>query len=123
MIGQLIDARSARGGGNILAVEDVPRDETDKYGIVSSEPIDSRTSRVSHIVEKPKPDQAPSTLAVVGRYVLEPKMFEHLRSIPRGAGGEIQLTDAIAAHVVRPKRRSRIATKGGDSTAGRRRGS
>lgn len=95
-IGQLVDARSARGGGNILAVEDVPSVETEKYGIVSSEPIDSRTSRVSHIVEKPKPDQAPSTLAVVGRYVLEPKIFEHLRSIPRGAGGEIQLTDAIA---------------------------
>jgi UTP--glucose-1-phosphate uridylyltransferase len=95
-IGQLVDARSARGGGNILAVEDVPGVETEKYGIVSSEPIDSRTSRVSHIVEKPKPDQAPSTLAVVGRYVLEPKIFEHLRSIPRGAGGEIQLTDAIA---------------------------
>jgi UTP--glucose-1-phosphate uridylyltransferase len=95
-IGQLVDARSARGGGNILAVEDVPSAETEKYGIVSSEPIDSRTSRVSHIVEKPKPDQAPSTLAVVGRYVLEPKIFEHLRSIPRGAGGEIQLTDAIA---------------------------
>ena len=94
-IGQLVDARSARGGGNILAVEDVPSAETEKYGIVSSEPIDSRTSRVSHIVEKPKPDQAPSTLAVVGRYVLEPKIFEHLRSIPRGAGGEIQLTDAI----------------------------
>jgi UTP--glucose-1-phosphate uridylyltransferase len=96
-IGQLVDARSARGGGNILAVEDVPSVETEKYGIVSSEPIDSRTSRVSHIVEKPKPDQAPSTLAVVGRYVLEPKIFEHLRSIPRGAGGEIQLTDAIAS--------------------------
>jgi UTP--glucose-1-phosphate uridylyltransferase len=95
-IGQLVDARSARGGGNILAVEDVPSAETEKYGIVSSEPIDSRTSRVSHIVEKPKPDQAPSTLAVVGRYVLEPEIFEHLRSIPRGAGGEIQLTDAIA---------------------------
>ena len=95
-IGQLVDARRARGGGNILAVEDVPSVETEKYGIVSSEPIDSRTSRVSHIVEKPKPDQAPSTLAVVGRYVLEPKIFEHLRSIPRGAGGEIQLTDAIA---------------------------
>ena len=95
-IGQLVDARSARGGGNVLAFEDVPSVETEKYGIVSSDPIDSRTSRVSHIVEKPKPDQAPSTLAVVGRYVLEPKIFEHLRSIQRGAGGEIQLTDAIA---------------------------
>ena len=96
VIGQLADARAARGGGNVVAVEDVPRGETDRYGIVSSEPIDGRTSRMSHIVEKPAPDKAPSTLAVVGRYVLEPEIFEHLRSIPRGAGGEIQLTDAIA---------------------------
>ena len=95
-IGQLADARAARGGGNVVAVEDVPRTDTDKYGIVSSEPIDGRTSRMSHIVEKPAPDKAPSTLAVVGRYVLEPEIFEHLRSIPRGAGGEVQLTDAIA---------------------------
>ena len=96
VIGQLADARAARGGGNVVAVEDVPRTETNRYGIVSSEPIDGRTSRMSHIVEKPAPDQAPSTLAVVGRYLLEPEIFEHLRSIPRGAGGEIQLTDAIA---------------------------
>ncbi len=99
VIGQLVEARKARGGGNVLAVEDVPREDTDKYGIVSSEPIDSRTSRMSHIVEKPAPDQAPSTLAVVGRYVLEPEIFDHLRSIPRGAGGEVQLTDAIARMV------------------------
>ena len=99
VIGQLVDARKARGGGNVVAVEDVPRADTEKYGIVSSEPIDSRTSRVSHIVEKPAPDQAPSTLAVVGRYVLEPEIFEHLRSIPRGSGGEVQLTDAIAGMV------------------------
>ncbi len=96
VIGQLTDARTARGGGNVVAVEDVPRADTDRYGIVSSEPIDGRTSRMSHIVEKPAPDKAPSTLAVVGRYVLEPEIFEHLRSIPRGAGGEVQLTDAIA---------------------------
>jgi UTP--glucose-1-phosphate uridylyltransferase len=96
VVGQLADARAARGGGNVVAVEDVPRAETNRYGIVSSEPIDGRTSRMSHIVEKPAPDEAPSTLAVVGRYVLEPEIFEHLRSIPRGAGGEIQLTDAIA---------------------------
>jgi len=96
VIGQLADARAARGGGNVVAVEDVPRAETNRYGIVSSEPIDGRTSKMSHIVEKPAPDKAPSTLAVVGRYVLEPEIFEHLRTIPRGAGGEIQLTDAIA---------------------------
>jgi UTP--glucose-1-phosphate uridylyltransferase len=96
VIGQLCDARAARGGGSVLAVEDVPREETGKYGIVSSTPLDARTSRVSHIVEKPEPEQAPSTLAVLGRYVLESEVFAHLRTIPRGAGGEIQLTDAIA---------------------------
>jgi UTP--glucose-1-phosphate uridylyltransferase len=98
-IGQLCDARAALGGGSILAVEDVPRAETAKYGIVSCTPLDDRTSRMSHIVEKPAPEQAPSTLAVLGRYVLEPEVFAHLRTIPRGAGGEIQLTDAIARMV------------------------
>jgi UTP--glucose-1-phosphate uridylyltransferase len=96
VIAQLCDARAALGGGSVLAVEDVPRAETKKYGIVSSAPLDERTSRMSHIVEKPTPEQAPSTLAVLGRYVLEPEIFAHLRTIPRGAGGEVQLTDAIA---------------------------
>jgi len=95
VVGQLVDARIARGGGSVLAVEDVPRAETERYGIVSSVPLDSRTSRISHIIEKPPAAQAPSTLAVLGRYVLEPEVFEHLRAIPRGAGGEVQLTDAI----------------------------
>lgn len=99
VIGQLVDARTALGGGSVLAVEDVPRADTRKYGIVSSTPLDERTSRMSHIVEKPAPEQAPSTLAVLGRYVLEPSVFAHLRTIPRGAGGEIQLTDAIARGV------------------------
>jgi UTP--glucose-1-phosphate uridylyltransferase len=99
VIGQLADARARLGGGSVLAVEDVPRADTRKYGIVSSTPLDARTSRMSHIVEKPAPEQAPSTLAVLGRYVLEPEVFEHLRQIPRGAGGEIQLTDAIARGV------------------------
>lgn len=96
VIGQLVDARAARGGGNVLAVEDVPLADTEKYGIVSSVPVDGRTSRISHIVEKPSPEQAPSTLAVVGRYVLEPEVFTQLRQIQRGAGDELQLTDAIA---------------------------
>ncbi len=98
-IGQLVEARSARGGGNVLAVEDVPPADTQRYGIVSSVPVEGRLSRIAHIVEKPAPDQAPSTLAVTGRYVLEPEIFEHLRLIPRGAGGEVQLTDAIARMV------------------------
>jgi UTP--glucose-1-phosphate uridylyltransferase len=96
VIAQLCDARAALGGGSLLAVEDVPRADTNKYGIVSCTPLDERTSRMSHIVEKPAPEQAPSTLAVLGRYVLEPEIFAHLRTIPRGAGGEVQLTDAIA---------------------------
>jgi UTP--glucose-1-phosphate uridylyltransferase len=98
-LGQLVDARTARGGGNVIAVEDVPRANTGSYGIVSAERIDERTSRVTHIVEKPEPAEAPSTLAVLGRYVLEPEIFDHLRTIPRGSGGEIQLTDAIAQMV------------------------
>jgi len=96
VVRQLVDARAAQGGGSVVAVEDVPRAETGRYGIVSSTALDDRTSRLSHIVEKPAPAQAPSTLAVLGRYVLEPEVFRHLREIPRGAGGEIQLTDAIA---------------------------
>jgi len=96
VVGQLAAARTALGGGSVLAVEDVPQADTGKYGIVSSQPLDDRTSRMSAIVEKPAPDKAPSTLAVLGRYVLEPEVFAKLRTIPRGAGGEIQLTDAIA---------------------------
>jgi len=82
---------------SILAVEVVPRRETEKYGIVEVEADRSTTSRVRSIVEKPKPAVAPSTLAVVGRYVLTPAIFEHLERIGRGSGGEIQLTDGIAA--------------------------
>ena len=82
---------------SILGVEVVPRKETEKYGIVEVEADRSVTSRVRSIVEKPKPEDAPSTLAVVGRYVLTPSLFEHLERIGRGSGGEIQLTDGIAA--------------------------
>jgi len=82
--------------GSILGVEEVPRSDTDKYGIVEVEPGRGQVSRISSIVEKPKPAAAPSNLAVVGRYVLTPAIFEDLRHIKRGAGGEIQLTDGIA---------------------------
>jgi UTP--glucose-1-phosphate uridylyltransferase len=98
-IGQLAAERTARGGGNLLAVVDVPREQTDRYGIVRVEKGLSRSARVTHIIEKPAPADAPSTLAVLGRYLLEPDIFEHLRRIPRGSGGEIQLTDAIAQMV------------------------
>jgi UTP--glucose-1-phosphate uridylyltransferase len=86
----------AERGGSVLGVETVPREETDKYGIVATEDREGRVSRVRQIVEKPRPQNAPSTLAVVGRYLLSPKIFDKLERTGRGAGGEIQLTDAIA---------------------------
>jgi len=90
-------AESQRLGSSIIAVEDVPRAQTDRYGIVSVGPADLRSARIDAMVEKPAPDIAPSTLAVVGRYILHPRVFRFLHAMPAGAGGEIQLTDAIAA--------------------------
>nr|WP_198985030.1 UTP--glucose-1-phosphate uridylyltransferase GalU [Herbaspirillum sp. ASV7] len=82
---------------SLLAVQDVPRPETRQYGIVSGSAYSDRLELMSGIVEKPAPEDAPSTLAVVGRYVLTPAIFERLENIGTGAGGEIQLTDAISA--------------------------
>ena len=82
--------------GSVLGVEEVPRRDTDKYGIVEVEAARAPVSRIRSIIEKPKPASAPSTLAVVGRYVLTPDIFDELRQVGRGAGGEIQLTDGIA---------------------------
>jgi UTP--glucose-1-phosphate uridylyltransferase len=82
-------------GCSILGVEQVPQEETDKYGIVDPAESEGRITLVRDIVEKPAPVEARSNLAVVGRYILTPAVFEHLARIPRGAGGEIQLTDAI----------------------------
>ena len=84
---------------SVLGVQDVPRDQTKQYGIVSSVNLEPGVERVHGIVEKPEPDAAPSTLAVVGRYVLTPRIFHHLSQINPGAGGEIQLTDGIASLV------------------------
>ena len=93
---QMADVYAAKRA-SVLGVEQVPRKDTDRYGIVEIEADRSHTGRIRSIVEKPKPDVAPSTLAVVGRYVLTPSIFEHLERIGRGAGGEIQLTDGIAS--------------------------
>jgi UTP--glucose-1-phosphate uridylyltransferase len=82
---------------SILGVERIDKDETESYGIVKATPVDGHMSKVMQIVEKPKPEVAPSNLAVVGRYILSPKIFDKLETTGRGAGGEIQLTDAIAA--------------------------
>ncbi|MEI2783223.1 MAG: UTP--glucose-1-phosphate uridylyltransferase GalU [Candidatus Competibacter sp.] len=82
---------------SILGVERVPKSETNKYGIVHPLPFATRLSNVDGIVEKPKPENAPSDLAVVGRYILTSRIFDLLENTPRGAGNEIQLTDGIAA--------------------------
>jgi len=82
--------------GSIVAVQTVPQSQTDKYGIVKVSTRNGDLHRVEQIVEKPKPDKAPSNLAVVGRYLLTPRVFTHLERIGEGAGGEIQLTDGIA---------------------------
>jgi len=86
-----------REGHSILAVQDVPRADTKQYGIVSATPYQPQLELVNAIVEKPQPDVAPSTLAVVGRYVLSNRIFDYLETLGKGAGGEIQLTDGIAA--------------------------
>lgn len=82
----------ARHGGSVIAVETVPHEDTSSYGIVAV----NDESRIAQIVEKPKPEDAPSNSAVVGRYLLAPEIFDKLETTGRGAGGEIQLTDAIA---------------------------
>jgi UTP--glucose-1-phosphate uridylyltransferase len=96
VLAQMIDAYAAEGS-SILGVQDVPRSETRQYGIVSAQPYRTNLEKVNAIVEKPAPEQASSTLAVVGRYILSGAIFDHLASIEKGAGGEIQLTDGIAS--------------------------
>ncbi len=84
-------------GGSLIGVQQVARSETGRYGIVATDGAGGKVACISRIVEKPKPAEAPSDLAVVGRYLLSGSVFGHLRRIGRGAGGEIQLTDGIAA--------------------------
>lgn len=88
---------------SVLGVEDVPRSQTGHYGIVSSSNLEQNVEQVHAIVEKPSPADAPSTLAVVGRYVLTPRIFHHLAKLQAGAGGEIQLTDGISALIKEEK--------------------
>ena len=90
-------ATFTREQSSLLGVQDVPRAHTKQYGIVSTDPFAERLEKVGAIVEKPAPELAPSTLAVVGRYVLTPRIFSCLEKIGKGAGGEIQLTDGIEA--------------------------
>ena len=92
---QMADAAEATGA-SMIAVQDVAREQTGSYGIVATDAFSGRSGRINAIVEKPKPEVAPSTLAVVGRYVLDGGIFDLLENTTPGAGGEIQLTDAIA---------------------------
>jgi UTP--glucose-1-phosphate uridylyltransferase len=95
VVAQMVDLYEEHGA-SVIAVEDVPPEDTKKYGIVGSRPWGPQTERIETIVEKPDPKDAPSNLAVVGRYLLTPHIFDILENQTPGAGGEIQLTDAIA---------------------------
>jgi UTP--glucose-1-phosphate uridylyltransferase len=94
-LAQLVEAYN-EVGGNLVAVEDVPREQTMKYGILDVVEDDGRLARAKGLVEKPKPADAPSTLSIIGRYILQPEVFDELDRQDKGAGGEIQLTDAMA---------------------------
>ena len=94
---QQMVAAYEKSPGTVLAVQDVPREETRRYGVVDVRGVIDTMAEVFGMVEKPVPEVAPSTLAVAGRYILTPAVFESIRRQPRGAGGEIQLTDGIAA--------------------------
>ena len=94
-LAQMIEAYNGIGG-NMVAVEDVPREHTDRYGILDVAEDDGRLARARGLVEKPKPEAAPSTLSIIGRYILQPEVFAELDRQEKGAGNEIQLTDAMA---------------------------
>ena len=97
---QVIDAYM-EVGGNLAAVEDVPRDQTNRYGILDVIEDDGRLAKARGLVEKPAPEVAPSTLSIIGRYILDPAVFDELDRQETGAGGEIQLTDAMARTIGR----------------------
>ncbi|MGB4100792.1 MAG: UTP--glucose-1-phosphate uridylyltransferase GalU [Alphaproteobacteria bacterium] len=94
-LSQMLDAYNEKGG-NIVGVVDVPREHTSRYGILDVEKDDGRLATVRGLVEKPAPDKAPSTLSVIGRYILQPEVFTYLEERRAGTGGEIQLTDSMA---------------------------
>src|SRR5919198_924179 len=96
-IAQLIRARERLGGGSVVGCIRVSKTHASRYGVVAGTKVDGETTRVHAIVEKPKPEDAPSDLAAVHGYVLEPEIFEILAHLKPGRGGEIWLTDAIAA--------------------------
>ena len=100
VLAQMVNAFSQQGR-SVLAVQEVPLDQTRRYGIVAGESAGKQLIRVEHIVEKPAPEKAPSRMGVAGRYILTPGIFDEIRNQPTGVGGEIQLTDAIARLMAR----------------------
>ena len=92
---QMVDAYN-KVGGNMVAAMEVSREETQSYGVITPGEVNDRLIEVRGLVEKPKPEEAPSNYAIIGRYILQPKVFEDLARFEKGAGGEIQLTDAMA---------------------------
>ncbi len=94
-LAQMISAYNEHGG-NVVAVKDVPRQETSKYGILDIDKDNGDTVSIKGLVEKPDPEDAPSTLSIIGRYILQPEVFDYLSAFEKGAGNEIQLTDAMA---------------------------
>lgn len=92
---QLISAFETHGG-SVVAVEEVARDDLSSYGIIDGEPVSDRAYRLRGLVEKPAPDEAPSNLGIVGRYVFTPRIFDAIARTPAGKGGEVQITDAMA---------------------------
>ena len=94
-LAQLIDVYNETGG-NVVALEEVPREQTNRYGIISPGADDGSRVEITGMVEKPKPEDAPSNLSIIGRYILVPEVFNQLDRHEKGAGGEIQLTDAMA---------------------------
>ena len=92
---QMMDLYNEKGG-NIVAIEEVPREKTSNYGILDVANQDGKVIEVKGLVEKPKPEDAPSNFSIIGRYILQPEVFSHLEKKVIGAGGEIQLTDAMA---------------------------
>ena len=99
-LAQMVEAYG-KIGGNIVCAQEVPRERTASYGIITPGERDGRLTEVKGLVEKPQPDAAPSNLAVVGRYILQPEIMDVLGTIGKGAGGEIQLTDGMAAQIGR----------------------
>ena len=95
-LAQMVEVH-AETGGNVVAVMDVPRAQTSRYGVLDVVSDDGRLAKAQGLIEKPKPEAAPSTLSIIGRYVLQPEVMTELAGVGEGAGGEIQLTDALAA--------------------------